>query len=295
MTKAAPALLFQPPTVEEKTVPRQPDIPAAPEAPVTGDILAVTGQPLAKGPATAVAAEAAAEPGKAAENGNSAKKATTEPVRRPADPEAPPMIAVRLLDHPGYAPELLALAAVQTFGPGAQDWAQKMKAAYPAATRDGLARLAAHRFSRFAVASGAASATAGLLVPLAGLTTLTWAQIGLVLHLAAAYGQDPTDPERAVDLLVLLRVHPDDKAARAALATARQISADADEVLYRLAEAGGRIATPATRRYGRWVARRLAARLLPGVALVSGAVGGSSTVQRLAARAVARYRAGAAD
>ncbi|MGC1210804.1 MAG: hypothetical protein WA890_05980, partial [Micromonospora sp.] len=70
-------------------------------------------------------------------------------------------ISARVLDHPGFAPELLALAAVAALGPRARDWAEGLRAAYPDADPDGLARLAARRFVRLARAGGAVAAGAG--------------------------------------------------------------------------------------------------------------------------------------
>jgi hypothetical protein len=197
----------------------------------------------------------------------------------------------RLLDHPGYAPELLALAAVAALGPPAQVWARRTQESYPAATPDGLARMATRRFVRLAGASGAASAAAGLFGPLAELAAIAWTRAGLVLHLAAAYEQDPTHPDRAADLLVLTQVHPDDEAAQAALRAAREVPPDAGDLpLHRLAEAGWRLAAPLAAQTGGWLALCFAARLLPGAALLAAAAGNSASAQRLAARAVARYR-----
>ncbi|MFF3853554.1 hypothetical protein [Micromonospora sp. NPDC002575] len=133
--------------------------------------------------------------------------------------------AGRVLDHPDLAPELLAIAAVRALGPRAGDWAAWHRAAYPGATPDGLARLAARRFVRLAGAGGAVAMLAGLFAPVVELTAVWWAQASLVLHLAAAYGRDPADPERAVELLVLTRVHPDAQSARAALKAAERATA----------------------------------------------------------------------
>jgi hypothetical protein len=197
---------------------------------------------------------------------------------------------MRLFDHPGYAPELLALAAVDALGAGAQAWAERSRETYPAATPDGLARLAARRFVRLAGASGAASAAAGVFAPLAELAGVAWTHAGLVLHLAAAYGHEPTHPDRAADLLVLTQVHPDDETARGALAAAREAPDAGDLPLHRAAEAGWRLAAPLAAQTGGWLALRLAARLLPGAAMLAAAAGNSAAAQRLAARAVVRYR-----
>ncbi|WP_201753554.1 hypothetical protein [Micromonospora rubida] len=199
--------------------------------------------------------------------------------------------AVRVLDHPGFAPELLALTAVRALGPGARDWAASLRDVYPDATPDGLARLATRRFVRLAAAGGATAALAGLFAPVAELAAVLWTQASLVLHLAAAYDRDPADPERAVELLVLTRVHPDAESARVALAAAEAAATDPVEQPWpRVGEAAWRLAAPLAAQAGGWLGLRVASRLVPGAAVLAAAVGGSAAAERLAARAVDAYR-----
>ncbi|WP_431973797.1 hypothetical protein [Micromonospora haikouensis] len=213
------------------------------------------------------------------------------------------------LDHPDLAAELLALAAVRSLGPRAADWAAWHRAAYPAATPDGLARLATRRFARLAGAGGAVATLAGLFAPVVELTAVLWAQANLVLHLAAAYGRDPSDSERAVELLVLTRVHPDAQSARAALDAAERTAAErmragraatgrgaAGQATAGVpaAKAVWRLAAPLTGRTGGWLGVRVASRLLPGATLLTAAAGDSAAAERLAARAVTAYRPGPA-
>ncbi|XTZ15827.1 hypothetical protein ACQSSU_31350 [Micromonospora echinospora] len=196
----------------------------------------------------------------------------------------------RLLAHPAFAPELLALAAVERIGPRADAWAAALREAYPNAGSAGLARLATRRFVRLAGWGGATAAVAGLFAPLAELAAVLWTQSGLVLHLAAAHGRDPVDPERAVELLVLTRVHPDAESARTALAAARAETGEGEPPWDRVAEAAWRLATPLAAQAGGWLALRLASRLLPGAAALATAAGNSAAVERLAARTITAYR-----
>ncbi|MEV1144244.1 hypothetical protein [Micromonospora sp. NPDC049799] len=196
----------------------------------------------------------------------------------------------KVLDHPGFAPELLALAAVEAVGPRAREWAARLRSAYPDAGDDGLARLATRRFVRQAGAGGAVAAVAGLLAPAAELAAVLWTQANLVLHVAAAYGRDPGHPDRAVELLVLTQVHPDALSARAALAAARDLDAPGAEPWARVAEAAWRLATPLAAQAGGWLALRVASRLLPGAAVLVAATGDAAAAERLAARAVTAYR-----
>jgi hypothetical protein len=211
-----------------------------------------------------------------------------------ASPRTPELRAVvaRLRDHPGFAPELLALEAVRTLGPGAAEWARRLRDRYPDAPADGLARLATRRYVRAAGAGGAAAALAGLFAPLAELVSVLWTQSNLVLRLAAAYGRDPSHPDRAEELLVLTQVHPDAASARAALAAAREAADPVEGTWPRAAEAAWRLAAPLTAQAGGWVALRLASRLVPGAAVVAATLGDAAAADRLAARAVAAYRPG---
>ncbi|MEU4366927.1 hypothetical protein [Micromonospora chersina] len=199
-------------------------------------------------------------------------------------------VGVRVLDHPGFAPELLALAAVDALGPRAADWVQRTRDAYPDADADGLARLVTRRFVRLAGTGGALAAGAGLFAPVAELSAVLWTQANLVLHLAAVYGRDPAHPDRVAELLVLTQVHPDCGTARAALDAARSAGAPAEGSWSRAAEAAWRLATPLAAQAVGWLGLRLAARLLPGAAALAAATGDTASAQRLAARAVTLYR-----
>ncbi|SCF46965.1 EcsC protein family protein [Micromonospora mirobrigensis] len=234
------------------------------------------------------------------------EQVTATPVRVPAQlpyPSVPEMPASgrtrewelatltgRLRDHPGFAPELLALAAVEALGPRARDWTQRLRAAYPQAESDALARLASRRFVRAAGVGGAGAAVAGLFAPVAELAAVLWTQANLVLHLAATYGRDPLDPERAVELLVLTQVHPDAASARAALDAARAADGPAERSWPWAAEAAWRLALPLAAQAGGWLALRLASRLLPGAAVLAAATGDAAAAERLAARAIGTYR-----
>jgi hypothetical protein len=192
--------------------------------------------------------------------------------------------------NPGYAPELLALAAVETMGPDANEWVRQVRATYPSASDEGIARLAVQRFTRMAAAGGAAAAATGLLAPVTELAALAWTQAALVLHLAAAFRQDASDPERAVDLLVLTRMHPSPETARAALATAVDQSDDSPYSVGRATEAAWRLTAPLVTQTAGWLVLRLASRLVPGVALVVASAGDAAAATRLAHRAISHYR-----
>ena len=108
-----------------------------------------------------------------------------------------------------------------------------------------------------------------------------------MLHIAAAHGFDPVDEQRAVDLLVLTKVHPSAADARAALSTAKQPAYEEEDggitdAVWRL---GRLFATQA----GTWAAIRTVNRLLPGTSLLTAVLTSRSSAQALAARAYRYY------
>jgi len=208
----------------------------------------------------------------------------------PSWPEPRPSAVHEILHHPHHALELLALATVRTLGPGARDWADRLRTRYPTAPPAGLARLATRRYTRLAGIGAALSVRTGLLAPVAELASITWAEAQLALRLAAAYGHDPTVRDRAVDLLVLARVHPDRSSAQAALAAAEQAVAGADGAGTTGAAAGWRLDRATLTGGAGWLLTRLLARRLPGLAILVSGLAGAATVERFAARATAYYR-----
>jgi glucokinase len=163
---------------------------------------------------------------------------------------------------------------------------RRIRERYPTATDDAIARLAMRQFTRFGSVSGIFGAVAGSYAPIAllGAAALTHAE--LVLHLAAAYGQDPAAEERATDLLVLTRVHPDRPAAEAALAAAKQPAYEDDA---KLSDALWRFGRMAMTQAGGWTAIRLVNRFFPGTSLLAATLTSRSSTETVAARARALY------
>ncbi|MFI7547858.1 hypothetical protein [Actinoplanes sp. NPDC049599] len=192
-----------------------------------------------------------------------------------------------LIADPGHSPELLAVAATQTIGPRAKEWAGRTRAAYPSATPDALARLAAQQFTRFGSVSSVFAAVAGSYAPLALLGAAAFTHAELALHIAAAYGLDPTDRERAADLLVLTRVHPLREDAEAALAAA------ATQQSYEhtgLTDATWRLGRMIAAQAGGWVAVRAVNHFFPGTSLLAATLTSRGAARAMAARATFFYR-----
>ncbi|MFF5295239.1 hypothetical protein [Paractinoplanes globisporus] len=205
----------------------------------------------------------------------------------PAPEETPRTEAwSKLIADPGHAPELLALAAVQTLGPKARDWSARTRDAYPTAPDRALARLAKHQFTRFGGLTSIFGAVAGSYAPITLLGTAAITHAEIVLHLAAAYGLDPADPQRAVDLLVITRVHPTRSDAEAALAAAALPAYEDGS----LSGAVWRLGRMLGAQAGGWTAVRLVNRYFPGTSLLAAVLTSRASAQMVAARAEAYYR-----
>jgi hypothetical protein len=194
---------------------------------------------------------------------------------------------------PQYAPEHLALDAVRRMGPEARDWAERTRVNRPELDDDALAQLAVKRFTNLARLSGAVSGATGLPGAVVDVGVLAWNQCRMVLHIAAAYGVDPTSSERATDLLVLQRVHKTAEVARLALGVAagrerasRLFEMTAGKpltgVMFRL---GIKLAQMAGLR----AAKRMFAKIVPGAAVILGTWVNSAATKDLAKRATGLY------
>jgi hypothetical protein len=187
-----------------------------------------------------------------------------------------PTTFAKLAADPGHAPELLALAAVQTIGPRAKEWAKRAREAYPKATDTALARLAADQFTRLTSPNGIVGTLAGSYAPVTLIATTALTHARVILHVAAAYGLDPTDEARAADLLVLTRVHASRDDAEVALSAAEPAS------IRRL----GRMVTA---NAAGWAVVRLASRYFPGTRLLAAALVTRSSARTMAERANTYY------
>ncbi|RIV39615.1 EcsC family protein [Micromonospora radicis] len=209
--------------------------------------------------------------------------------------EAPPAtLWDRMRQDPQYAPEHLALEAVRRLGPEAARWARQARAERPEVTGEALAEQAIRRFVSRARLSGAVSGAAGLPGAVIDVGVLAWTQARMVLHVAAAYGVDPTHPDRAADLLVLQKVHKVAASARLALGVAAGreragalFGGGRQETIGRvMLRLGVRLAQMAGIR----AARRVFAKVVPGAAIVLGTWANSSATRSLAERSQALYR-----
>jgi hypothetical protein len=208
--------------------------------------------------------------------------------------EGPPAgLWAKMKADPEYAPEHLALEAVTRLGPKMAAELDKLKGQNPGAHPDALAQMIVYRYVNQSRLSGAVSGA----VPLAGAVidvgVLAWTQARMALMIAANYGADPAHPDRAVDLLVLQGIHKYTQTARTALAVARgreQVSALLPEDRPEMRKVLVRLALKLAQMAGVRAAKKMAAKLIPGAAIILGGVTNGNATRDLGGRAVTMYR-----
>jgi hypothetical protein len=201
--------------------------------------------------------------------------------------ELPPGLWDRLRADPARAPEHIALASARTFGPQAQRWADDKRARFAVAPAD-LAKMAKTRHATLARLEGAATGVGGIITMLPDLVGLSWIQSRLVFYVAAAYGYDPRDPMRPAELLVMHELYPDPLAARRALDGVGDHMALA-YVGSRLSRNDEVLAIKLAKFVGVRSARKLAGRMIPGVAIAFNSIGNERRTRALADRAIRFY------
>jgi hypothetical protein len=205
-----------------------------------------------------------------------------------ADPigELPDGLLARLRADPIRAPEHIALAAAARHAPAAAAWASERRATYAVSGRE-LAGMAKQRHAALARLEGAATGVGGIVTLIPDLAGLAWIQSRLVFFVAAAYGFDPHDPMRPAELLVLRDLYADPLSARRALDGIGTTVAEAyvGSKLQREEALVSRLAW----MVGKRGIRRLAGRLIPGLAIIVNSVSNERDTRRLADRCITFY------
>jgi hypothetical protein len=201
--------------------------------------------------------------------------------------EGPPKrVWDRILAEPDRAPEFIALASAERFGPQAEQW---VRIAGPGHTQAELARLAMKKHVRLARLEGGALGIGGVITAAPDLVALLWLQSRMVWYIAAAYGYDPNHPMRPAEYLALQGLYDTPAQAREALdgvgkrlafaLAEKAVSGRRPEVLHM------RLAKYVAKR----VARRYAGRLIPFIGAPIGAMQNGSVTSQLGRRAIDYY------
>jgi hypothetical protein len=206
---------------------------------------------------------------------------TTEP-----RPHLPASLWERIRADPVRAPEHIALAAADKHAPAASAWAAEKRGKY---SHDGaeLARMAKRRHATWARFEGAATGVGGIITFIPDLAGLAWIQTRLVFFVAAAYGYDPHDPMRPAELLVLMNLYTDVHEARAALDGIGKTVAEA--YIGSRVQRDEALAMKLAKMVGKRTVRRVALRLIPGIAIAFNAIANERDTRALADRAVKFY------
>jgi hypothetical protein len=201
--------------------------------------------------------------------------------------ERPPKSLWRsVLAQPERAPELIALAAADRFGPQAAEWA---RIAGPGHSPKQLARVAYKKHVRLARLEGGALGIGGVFTAAPDMVALLWIQSRMVFYIAAAHGYDPTHPMRPAELLALQGVYETPAQARAALDGMGKLMAQAmvEKALL------GRSRESLQRRLAKYLAKRLArryaGRLIPFIGAPVGAMQNAGATKEIGKLALSYY------
>ena len=192
----------------------------------------------------------------------------------------------RLLAEPDRAPEYIALAAAERFGPQAAEWVKNVGAGH---TPEELARVALKKHVRIARLEGGALGVGGAITAAPDIVALLWIQSRMVFYIAAAYGYDPCHPMRPAEYLALQGLYETPAEARRALdgVGKRMAQVMAERAL------SGRKSEVLHRRLAKYIARRLvrryAGRLIPLIGAPIGAIQNGGVTKQLGERALKYY------
>ena len=192
----------------------------------------------------------------------------------------------RMLAEPDRAPEYIALAAAERFGPQAEEW---VRIAGPGHTPEQLARVAFKKHVRLARLEGGALGVGGVVTLAPDMVALLWIQSRMVFYIAAAYGYDPRHPMRPAEYLALQGLYDTPAEASDAL----------DGIGKRMAQAMVERALSSRRTdalhlklawyLARRLLRRYANRLIPLIGAPIGAIQNGSVTKQLGNRTLQYY------
>jgi EcsC protein family len=183
----------------------------------------------------------------------------------------------RILAEPERAPEHIALAASERFGPQAEEWVRVAGAGH---TPEELARVAYKKHVRLARVEGGILGVGGAITAAPDVVALIWIQSRMVFYIAAAYGYDPRHPMRPAELLALQGVYASPAQAREALDGMGKLMAQAMVEKALSSRTTDRLHRRLLKYLARRMARRYAGRLIPFIGAPIGAIqNGNATAE----------------
>jgi hypothetical protein len=201
--------------------------------------------------------------------------------------ERPPeRVWQRILSEPDRAPEYIALAAAERFGPQAEQW---VRIAGPGHTPEQLARIAYKKHVRLARLEGGALGIGGAITAAPDIVALLWIQSRMVFYIAAAYGYDPNHPMRPAEYLTLQGLYDTPADARQALDGVGKRMAQAVVEKALLNRHDDALHLRVAKYIARRLTRRFAGRLIPFVGAPLGALQNGNVTKQLGQRALSYY------
>jgi hypothetical protein len=192
----------------------------------------------------------------------------------------------RLLAEPDRAPEYIALAAAERFGPQAEEW---VRIAGPGHTPEELARVAFKKHVRLARLEGGALGIGGVITAAPDMVALLWIQSRMVFYIAAAYGYDPRHPMRPAELLALQGLYETPAEAREALDGVGKRMAQAMVERALSSRQSNALHLKLAKYIAKRMARRYAGRLIPFLGAPLGAIQNGGATKQLGQLALKYY------
>jgi hypothetical protein len=192
----------------------------------------------------------------------------------------------RILAHPERAPELIALAAADRFGPQAEEW---VRIAGAGQSPEKLAKIAYKKHVRLARLEGGVLGVGGALTAAPDVVALIWIQSRMVFYIAAASGYDPRHPMRPAELLALQGVYATPEDARNALDGMGKLMAQAMVEKALAGRTTDRLHHRLLRYLARRLARRYAGRWIPFVGAPLGAIQNGNATKYVGKLALSYY------
>jgi len=203
--------------------------------------------------------------------------------------ERPPQaLWERILAQPERAPELIALAASDRFGPQAEEWVQVAGAGH---SPEQLAKVAYKKHVRLARLEGGVLGVGGALTAAPDVVALIWIQSRMIFYIAAAHGYDPRHPMRPAELLAIQGFYETPEDARKALDGVGKLMAQAMVEKALVGRSMESLQVRLVKYLTKRLARRYAGRLVPFIGAPLGAMqnaGATKAVGRLAMSFYAR-------
>lgn len=192
----------------------------------------------------------------------------------------------RMLAEPDRAPEFIALAAAERFGPQAEEW---VRIAGPGHTPEKLAKIAYRKHVRLARLEGGVLGLGGAFTIAPDIVALLWLQSRMVFYIAAAHGYDPNHPMRPAELLALQGLYETPAEARSALdgVGKRMAQAMAERAL--LSRNTDALHMRLAKYLAKRLARRYAGRYIPLVGAPLGALQNAGVTKALGRRTLEYY------